>query len=117
MEEIVKISTVFLASVIEGCAAIIIAYGIVKSITIYIRNSLSNRKYDVTIRLGLGKILALSLEFLLAADIARTAVAPTWEDIGKLAAIAALRTSLNYFLERELHSETNASKDCVADQQ
>ena len=35
-------------------------------------------------------------------DILRTAVAPTWEDIGKLAAIAAIRTVLNYFLEREL---------------
>jgi uncharacterized membrane protein len=41
---------------------------------------------------------------LLAADILRTAVAPTWEDIGKLAAIAAIRTVLNYFLERELHT-------------
>jgi uncharacterized membrane protein len=54
------------------------------------------------IRLRLGKSLALALEFLLAADILRTAVAPNWDDIGKLAAIAALRTLLNYFLEREL---------------
>jgi uncharacterized membrane protein len=42
------------------------------------------------------------LELLLAADILRTAVAPTWEDIGKLAAIAAIGTALNYFLEKEL---------------
>jgi len=39
---------------------------------------------------------------LLAADILATAIAPTWYDIGKLAAIATLRTALNYFLEREL---------------
>jgi hypothetical protein len=31
-----------------------------------------------------------------------TAVAPSWNDIGKLAAIAVIRTALNYFLEREL---------------
>lgn len=109
MEEIIKTTTAFLASVIEGSAALIIAHGITKSIIVYIRNSLSARMYDVTIRVGLGKTLVLSLEFLLAADIMRTAVAPTWEDIGKLAAIAALRTALNYFLERELHKDANSS--------
>ena len=43
----------------------------------------------------------LALEFALASDLIRTAVAPSWDDIGKLAAIMALRTALNYFLERE----------------
>jgi uncharacterized membrane protein len=42
------------------------------------------------------------LELLLAADILQTAVAPTWDDIGKLAAVATIRTVLNYFLEKEL---------------
>lgn len=57
------------------------------------------------IRLGVGRALALALEFLLAADIVRTAVAPTWEEIGKLAAIAAIRTILNIFLQREIEQE------------
>ena len=39
----------------------------------------------------------LALEFALAADILRTAVAPTWDDISKLAVIATIRTMLNYF--------------------
>jgi uncharacterized membrane protein len=56
------------------------------------------------LRVRFGSSLTLALELLLAADILRTAVAPTWEDIGKLAAIAAIRTVLNYFLERELHT-------------
>jgi uncharacterized membrane protein len=42
------------------------------------------------------------LEFQLAADILKTAVAPTWDDVGKVAAIIALRTSLNFFLAREI---------------
>jgi uncharacterized membrane protein len=46
--------------------------------------------------------LAIALELLLAADILVTAVTPTWEEIGKLAAIVAIRTALNFFLEREL---------------
>ncbi len=46
--------------------------------------------------------LVAGLTFQLAADIIESAVAPTWESIGKLAAIAAIRTFLNYFLERDL---------------
>jgi uncharacterized membrane protein len=42
------------------------------------------------------------LEFELAADIVRTVVTPTWVDIGQLAAIGAIRTFLNYFLEKDL---------------
>jgi uncharacterized membrane protein len=57
------------------------------------------------VRLNLGSWLALALEFALAADILRTAVAPTWHDIGQLAAIAVLRTGLNYGLEREIARE------------
>jgi uncharacterized membrane protein len=54
------------------------------------------------IRLKLGRWLVLALEFELAADILKTAVAPTWTEIGQLAAIAVLRTGLNYFLQREI---------------
>ena len=56
------------------------------------------------VRIGLGLSLALGLEFLLAADILRTAVAPTYKDVALLAAIAAIRTGLNYFLGREFVS-------------
>lgn len=34
----------------------------------------------------------------------RTAIAPTWNDIGPLAAIAVIRTGLNFFLERDLEA-------------
>jgi len=46
--------------------------------------------------------ILLGLEFALAADLLRTAVAPTWEDIAKLAVIAAIRTMLNYFLAKDI---------------
>lgn len=57
------------------------------------------------VRLALGKYLALALEFQVGADILSTAIAPSWEQIGKLAAIAAIRTLLNYFLSKELEGE------------
>ena len=44
----------------------------------------------------------LALEFALAADLVRTAVAPTWDDISKLAVIATIRTMLNYFLAKDI---------------
>jgi uncharacterized membrane protein len=59
----------------------------------------------VPVRLTLGRFLALRLEFQLASDILTTAVAPTFEEIGKLAAIATIRTALNYFLGREIAEE------------
>jgi uncharacterized membrane protein len=48
--------------------------------------------------------ILLSLEFALAADIVRTAITPSWSDIGHLAAIAAIRTILNLFLTRDIEA-------------
>jgi uncharacterized membrane protein len=53
--------------------------------------------------------LILALEFALAADLLRTVVAPTWADVGQLAAIAAIRTFLSYFLERDIESAAKVS--------
>lgn len=57
------------------------------------------------IRLKLGRFLVLGLEFQLAGDVLRTAVAPSFTEIGQLAAIAAIRTALNYILGREIAHE------------
>ena len=46
--------------------------------------------------------LVLALEFALGADIVRTAISPTWNEIGQLAAIGFIRTFLNFFLEKDL---------------
>jgi len=52
---------------------------------------------------------ALTLQ--LAADIAETAVAPTWDAVGQLGVVAAIRTALNYFLERDLHEMRKLQED------
>lgn len=59
---------------------------------------------------GFGGWIILALEFALGADIARTAIAPTWDDIGQLAAIAAIRTALNYFLEKDVEEREVAGE-------
>jgi uncharacterized membrane protein len=57
------------------------------------------------IRLTFGLWLALALEFQLAADILSTTISPSFEELGKLAVIAVVRTFLNYFLNKELEKE------------
>lgn len=46
--------------------------------------------------------LGAALTFQLGADIVQTTVTPTWDDIGRIAAIAGIRTFLVYFLERDI---------------
>ena len=57
------------------------------------------------VRLDLGRFLALGLEFQLAADILRTAITPSFTQLAQLAAIAAIRTALNFFLGREINEQ------------
>ena len=105
MEEIIKTSTVYVSQFIEILAAAIILYASVKAFLQYVKEivvKVAALSPNINIRLNLGKSLAISLELLLGADILKTAIAPSWNEIGQLAAIAALRTALNYFLEREL---------------
>jgi uncharacterized membrane protein len=94
---------------VEFAAAVIVAIAAVeatiKALILFLRrNTPGSAKNEV--RMTLGRWLAVALEFELAADILNTAVTPTWSDIEKLAAIAALRTALNYFLEREIRAES-----------
>lgn len=93
---------------ITGAAAI--AIGSVISLYRFIRALLSRKETDFNaIRLTLARYLALALEFQLGADILSTAVAPNWQEIGKLGAIAVIRTGLNYFLSKEMEEEKKAS--------
>lgn len=89
---------------IEAIALLILVLAIVKAVKeLVFRNRRIDRETKLSqVRLDLGVALALSLEFLLAADIAATAVSPSWDAVGKLAAISAIRTFLNFFLEREV---------------
>lgn len=101
-----------LATLVEGVGVAVVAVAILLALWRY-AGSLVRRAAPFppeSLRLGLGRSLALALEFLLGADILRTAVEPTWEEIARLAAIAAIRTGLNYFLQRELASEAKRTE-------
>jgi uncharacterized membrane protein len=104
MEEIAKQITINTSHAVEILAAVIIGIAIIKVLFNYF-SSLYLAKKAVSkeeIRVQFGSSVAVALELLLGADVLATAVAPSWDDIGKLAAIAVLRTALNYFLGKEL---------------
>ena len=104
MEEIAKQVTINVSHAVEILAAIIIGIAVIKTLLNYFSliKSASSQITKEEIRVQFGSSVAVSLELLLGADVLATAVAPSWDDIGKLAAIAVLRTALNYFLEKEL---------------
>jgi uncharacterized membrane protein len=53
-----------------------------------------------------GRWLVAALTFQLAADIVESSVLRSWHEIGRLAAVAGVRTFLNYFLDRDITSVT-----------
>jgi uncharacterized membrane protein len=96
-----------LVRLVEAAAAIVIFSGAAVAFILFLIAAFRGqrtRSFE-RIRLTLGRFLALGLEFQLGSDLLRTAVAPSWEQIGQLAAVAAIRTALNYFLGREIREE------------
>jgi uncharacterized membrane protein len=94
---------------ITGAAAI--GIGSLTSLFRFIKALAVGKETDFNaIRLTLARYLALALEFQLGADILSTAIAPSWQEIGKLGAIAVIRTGLNFFLSKEMNEERKASE-------
>ena len=105
-EEQVRIYVEWLRLLVESLGAVVIGAGVVVVMIGLGRHLLARRGSSfVPIRLAFARYLTLALELQLAADVLSTSVAPTWDRIGKLAAIAVIRTALNYFLGKELKSE------------
>jgi uncharacterized membrane protein len=104
----------WLRLLVEALGALVIAAGVALAIIGIVRHTLWNRGSSFTpIRLSFARYLTLALELQLAADILSTSVAPTWDRIGKLAAIAVIRTALNYFLTQEMKEEQASDKQAL----
>lgn len=91
--------------IIDGMATVFLFIGTVQvfinGLRFMLASSADNhRKRLVWLQFSRWLIAGLSIQ--LAADILETAIAPSWKDIGQLAAIAVIRTFLNYFLEIDM---------------
>jgi len=103
MEHGLLIAVSYVIPVIEACGAVVIVLEVVRTFVRYVLYFVQRKDIDVrSLRHRLGQAMVTGLEFQVAADILRTATAPTWNDILLLAALIALRTVLNFVLEQEL---------------
>ena len=103
MEQILTSAIEFVVPVVEACGAAIVVLEVLRTVVGYASTVIRRDPLHMnTLRLRLGQALVLGLEFQVAADVLKTALAPSWNDIGLLAALIGLRTVLNYVLEREV---------------
>jgi|SRR3990167_2002389 len=94
---------------VSVCGILIIISGIIFALWQYLYLLLTNQlihhgeKINI-IRLNLGRILILGLEFIVAADLIGTTTTPDYYAIGLLAIIVVIRTMLSFSINRELMS-------------
>ena len=115
-EHVVQQAVQWLRLATELSGALMIALGLVIGMGAFVRAFRRQRNpahapegYN-GVRLTFARYLALALEFQLGADILSTAIAPSWDQIGKLGAIAVIRTGLNYFLGKEIREESERAE-------
>ena len=95
---------------LESISVLCVALGLVTALALAFNNFFRTDRSisrPPSVRLEFGTWLALALEFQLGADIVATTVNPSLQSLGELAMLAAIRTFLNFFLQRELAAEAD----------
>jgi uncharacterized membrane protein len=117
MEELLAGFSRVAATLIEAGAVLVVAFGALDAFARLLRLMVkpgTPHGARKAVWQGFGMWLLLGLEFELAADIIRSVVAPTWQDLGELGAIAVIRTFLNYFLEKDLEQVDRGAESPAA---
>jgi uncharacterized membrane protein len=117
MEEWLHLVTKNVVVIIDAMALIVVVIGTAEAFFTGLRVAFPapashHRLREVWLRYG--RWLVAGLTFQLAADIIGTSIAPGWEAIGQLGAIALTRTFLNFFLERDLIDFRNKDAGSIA---
>lgn len=96
--------TEYIITAIDALALIVVAIGtaeaFIRGMFLMFSSPSAHERRDVWLRYA--RWLVAGLTFQLAADIIETSITTDWEPLGRLAAIAVIRTFLNFFLERDL---------------
>jgi uncharacterized membrane protein len=117
VEVTIKTIVGYASLALETAGALLIAIGAAQAFFEMVRRAFTRQFVRGTRKATLvqfGVWLLLGLEFELGADIIRSAISPTWSAIGQLAAIATIRTALNFFLERDIEKFGDAGTDAEA---
>jgi len=92
------VTVIALLALILIALATLVAFG--KMLLIMLRGGNNALRREIWLEYGRWLVAGLTLQ--LAGDIIESAIYTTWDSIGQLAAIALVRTFLNYFLERDI---------------
>ena len=111
-------ATYVVVNIIDAIAVLIVLFGTVGAFGSMLRlmRSPSAGHERRLLWIGYARWLVAGLTFQLAADIIESTVVESWDAVGRLAAIAAVRTFLNYFLERDIAEvrERDVARETVA---
>ena len=106
-----------LAIIMSVISLLIVTYGALIAMVLFIINELKRftGKYNTInirkLRSVFGTYLLLGLEFLIASDILKTVLEPTFQELIILAGVVVIRTILSVFLNKELKELESQDKD------
>lgn len=105
-EHLVLASVQWLRLFVEALGAAVILIGVLATLRVLWITLKADQEASLgKMRVTFARYLTFALELQLAADVLSTSVSPSWDQIGKLAAIAVIRTALNFFLRQEMREE------------
>jgi uncharacterized membrane protein len=117
MKEWLTAATETAVIIIDGLALVIVVVGTLEAfvggLRVMLGSQSGHERREVWIRYG--RWLVAGLTFQLAADIIESSITTDWEALGRLGAIAVIRTFLNYFLERDLEEVRERQRGDGAD--
>jgi uncharacterized membrane protein len=101
--------------VIDAMAFVVVVIGTIEAFFGGLRAMLSapdgHERREVWLRYA--RWLVAALTFQLAADIIETSITTNWEAIGRIGAVAVIRTFLNHFLDRDLDDVRRRQREGV----
>ncbi len=115
MEPFLEAASAYLSLALQTVAIVIVALGSIRALVGVARMAIVSRPSHAEQRaawLDYARWLVVALTFQLAADIVNTSFSASWDEVGRLAVIAVVRTFLSYFLDREME---HTSKQQLAD--
>ena len=107
MEELLHASAQLLSRLFEAATLVLLALGALMAVRNLVAGALARRPANevaLEVWQGLSRWTMVGLEFLLASDLVSTVVSPSWDELGRLATVAAIRTLLGFFLGRDLEA-------------
>jgi uncharacterized membrane protein len=107
--EIIHTLLIYIKTVISLTGILVIFVGVLISLGQFgqflLTKSYARPSNEINlIRLRLGRILILGLEFIVAADLIGTITTPDYYDVGILAIIVIIRSILSYTINKEIES-------------